>query len=170
MGSKLNMLEYFITHPLLFLYQVLQYVLAKLFSPTPPPPRVNLVRPKIAVIGAGLTGVSAASHIVGHGFDCRIFEAGPKENLGGIWSRVNNTSGLQIHSSMHICTAHVRQGLTPLQSCTAFILLYIGRKATPTAGKSCHKSNLSGISMDWKTRRSSTQKLSVFTRTQTAAG
>jgi hypothetical protein len=92
---------YAITHPILFLYQILQYVLDKVFSPTPPPPRANLVRPKIAVIGAGLTGVSAASHIVGHGFDCRIFEAGPKKNLGGIWSRVNNTSGLQIHSIMY---------------------------------------------------------------------
>jgi hypothetical protein len=92
---------YAITHPILFLYQILQYVLDKVLSPTPPPPRANLVRPKIAVIGAGLTGVSAASHIVGHGFDCRIFEAGPKKNLGGIWSRVNNTSGLQIHSIMY---------------------------------------------------------------------
>jgi cation diffusion facilitator CzcD-associated flavoprotein CzcO len=59
------------------------------------------MRPRIAVIGAGLTSVSAASHIVGHGFDCRVFEAGPKGNLGGIWSRVNNTSGLQIHSIMY---------------------------------------------------------------------
>jgi hypothetical protein len=104
MGRILSVLEYFVTHPILFLYQILQYVLTKLLSPAPPPPRANLVRPKIAVIGAGLTGVSAASHIVGHGFDCRIFEAGPKENLGGIWSRVNNTSGLQIHSSMYLCT------------------------------------------------------------------
>jgi heterodisulfide reductase subunit A-like polyferredoxin len=96
------MLGYFITHPILFLYQVLQYVLDTLLSPTPPPPQASLARPKIAVIGAGLTGVSAASHIVGHGFDCRIFEAGPKEHLGGIWSRVNNTSGLQIHSSVYL--------------------------------------------------------------------
>jgi heterodisulfide reductase subunit A-like polyferredoxin len=102
MGRIQNMLGYFITHPILFLCQVLQYVLDTLLSPTPPPPQANLARPKIAVIGAGLTGVSAASHIVGHGFDCRIFEAGPKEHLGGIWSKVNNTSGLQIHSSMQL--------------------------------------------------------------------
>jgi heterodisulfide reductase subunit A-like polyferredoxin len=101
MGRVRNMLKYFISNPILFLYQLLQYVLDTLLSPTPPPPQASLGRPKIAVIGAGLTGVSAASHIVGHGFDCRIFEAGPKEHLGGIWSRVNNTSGLQIHSSMH---------------------------------------------------------------------
>ncbi|EHK97331.1 putative Dimethylaniline monooxygenase [Glarea lozoyensis 74030] len=61
----------------------------------------ELGRPKIAIIGAGLTGVSAAAHCVGHGFDVQIFEAGPKEHLGGIWSKVNNTSGLQIHSVMY---------------------------------------------------------------------
>jgi thioredoxin reductase len=103
MGRIRSILQCCITHPVLFLYQILQYVLDKVFSPTPPPPKSlkNLARPKIAVIGAGLTGVSAASHCVGHGFDCRIFEAGPKENVGGIWSRVNNTSGLQIHSVMY---------------------------------------------------------------------
>ena len=101
MGRITSLLKYFLTHPVLFVYQLLQYVLDKLLSPTPPPPHANLVRPKIAVIGAGLTGVAAASHIVGHGFDCRIFEAGPPENLGGIWSRVNNTSSLQIHSIMY---------------------------------------------------------------------
>jgi cation diffusion facilitator CzcD-associated flavoprotein CzcO len=101
MGRTQNLLRYAVTHPILFLYQVLQYVLDFVLSPTPPPPQAKLVRPKIAVIGAGLTGVSAASHIVGHGFDCRIFEAGPRENVGGIWSKVNNTSGLQIHSIMY---------------------------------------------------------------------
>lgn len=101
MGGLVSYLIYAVTHPILFIYQVLQYVLDKLLSPTPPPPQEKLVRPRIAVIGAGLTGVSAAAHIVGHGFDCRIFEAGPKENVGGIWSRVNNTSGLQIHSIMY---------------------------------------------------------------------
>ncbi|KAF2008458.1 FAD/NAD(P)-binding domain-containing protein [Aaosphaeria arxii CBS 175.79] len=96
-----KLLQHLITSPILFFYQVIQWFLDKLLSPAPPPPNPNLVRPKIAVIGAGITGVSAASHIVGHGFDCRIFEAGPKKNLGGIWSKVNNTSGLQIHSLMY---------------------------------------------------------------------
>lgn len=72
--------------PLLYLYYLWQQLLNLLLSPTPPSPHANLCRPKIAIIGAGLTGVSAASHCVGHGFDCRIFEAGPKENLGGIWA------------------------------------------------------------------------------------
>ena len=41
---------------------------------------------KCSLIGAGLTGVSAASHCVGHGFDVYIFEAGDKNSVGGIWS------------------------------------------------------------------------------------
>lgn len=64
----------------------MQWALDKLLSPTPPPPNADLSRPKIAIIGAGLTGVSAASHCVGHGFDCTIFEAGDRKALGGIWS------------------------------------------------------------------------------------
>ena len=75
-----------ITHPILFIYQVGQFLLDKLLSPNPPPRDGTLNRPKIAIIGAGLTGVSAASHCVGHGFECKIFEAGGRDNLGGIWS------------------------------------------------------------------------------------
>lgn len=108
-------------HPVIFLYSILQWVLDKLLSPTPPPPHAHLSRPRIAIIGAGLTGVSSASHCVGHGFDVTIFEAGDEKSLGGIWSvrllfslaeahgrslligvqKVNNTSGLQIHSIMY---------------------------------------------------------------------
>jgi heterodisulfide reductase subunit A-like polyferredoxin len=77
-------------HPFAFIYQLIQWVLGKLFSPDPPKPGAKLGRPKIAIIGAGLTGVSAASHCVGHGFDVQIFEAGPWKQLGGIWS-VNST-------------------------------------------------------------------------------
>ncbi|CAG8960798.1 hypothetical protein HYFRA_00002335, partial [Hymenoscyphus fraxineus] len=90
-----------ILHPLEFLYQIIQWLIDTIFSPNPPAPGEKLGRPKIAIIGAGLTGVSAASHCVGHGFDVQIFEAGPREYLGGIWSKVNNTSGLQIHSLMY---------------------------------------------------------------------
>ncbi|KAK7533023.1 uncharacterized protein J3D65DRAFT_634094 [Phyllosticta citribraziliensis] len=95
------LIQRFLSHPILFLFDVFQFLLDKLLSPTPPPPNANLSRPKIAIIGAGLTGVSAASHCVGHGFDCTIFEAGNRKTLGGIWSKVNNTSGLQIHSLMY---------------------------------------------------------------------
>lgn len=73
-------------HPFAFIYQLIQWFLDKLLSPNPPKPGAKLGRPKIAVIGAGLTGVSAASHCVGHGFDVQIFEAGPRKQLGGIWS------------------------------------------------------------------------------------
>lgn len=73
-------------HPLLFLYQLLQWVINTVIAPNAPPKNVELKRPRIAIIGAGLTGVSAAAHCVGHGFDVTIFEAGPRERLGGIWS------------------------------------------------------------------------------------
>lgn len=53
------------------------------------------------MIGAGVTGISSASHLIGHGFEVTIFEQGSEENLGGIWSRVNSTSGLQISSIMY---------------------------------------------------------------------
>ena len=72
--------------PLLMLYNLVQWLSEKLFAPNPPPPNASLTRPKIAVVGAGLTGVSAASHCIGHGFDVTIFEAGSRENLGGVWS------------------------------------------------------------------------------------
>ena len=73
-------------HPIQFLYSILQWILDKLLSPTPPPPHATLHRPRIAIVGAGLTGVSSASHCVGHGFDVTIFEAGDEKSLGGIWS------------------------------------------------------------------------------------
>lgn len=72
--------------PILWLFNLIQWVLDKVFSPAPPPPGVKLHRPNIAVIGAGLTGISAASHCVGHGFDVSIFEAEGRDHLGGIWS------------------------------------------------------------------------------------
>lgn len=76
-----------INDPLSFIYQFIQLILIRVLSPTPPPPDANLGHKKIAVIGAGLTGVSSASHCVGHGFDVTIFEAGGKDALGGIWVR-----------------------------------------------------------------------------------
>ena len=107
-------------HPLIFLFQIFQWLTDKLLSPKPPSENARLGhnRPKIAVIGAGITGVTSAAHCIGHGFDVVIFEAGSKDNVGGIWSvspsphfsqlrntkvlqRVNETSGLQIHSLMY---------------------------------------------------------------------
>jgi monoamine oxidase len=104
--------QYLIQSPILFIYELIQWVLDKVLSPTPPPPQAKLKRPKIAVIGAGLTGVSAASHIVGHGFDCHIFEAGPKENLGGIWS----VSYISNHNHMILILSASKQYLRPSNS------------------------------------------------------
>lgn len=73
-------------HPFVFIYQIIQWFLDKLLSPEAPAPGAQLGRPKIAIIGAGLTGVAAASHCVGHGFDVSIFEKGDRKALGGIWS------------------------------------------------------------------------------------
>ena len=87
--------------PINWLLNALQWIIDKIFSPTPPPPHAHLRRPRIAVIGTGLTGVSAAAHCVGHGFDVVLFEQHGEESVGGIWSRVNTTSGLQIHSLMY---------------------------------------------------------------------
>ena len=87
--------------PFFWIYSIFQWLLDKIFSPTPPPPSAKLHRPKIAIIGAGLTGVSAASHCVGHGFDVTLFESEGPDQVGGIWTHVNSTSGLQIHSVMY---------------------------------------------------------------------
>ena len=73
-------------NPLVLAYVFIQWLLDFLFSPKAPTPKASLSRPKVAVIGAGLTGVSAAAHIIGHGFDVQIFEANDRSKLGGIWS------------------------------------------------------------------------------------
>jgi len=88
-------------HPVLFLYHLYERIVIWLFSPKPPTPGAVLRGPKIAIIGAGITGVSSAAHCVGHGCDVVLFEGRTEEYLGGIWARVNKTSGLQIHSVMY---------------------------------------------------------------------
>jgi hypothetical protein len=98
-----ELLQFFILTPITYAYLVYQWLLNKILSPgrfmnsftrnlffnyreVPPAPGAKLHHPRIAVIGAGLTGVAAASHCVGHGFDATIFEAGDKESVGGIWA------------------------------------------------------------------------------------
>ena len=73
-------------NPVIWLYSLLQWFLNRIFTPPPPHPGQQLSRPRIAVIGAGLTGVSAAAHCIGHGFAVQIFEAGNEDEVGGIWS------------------------------------------------------------------------------------
>ena len=73
-------------NPLTLLYQLMQRLISYVLSPKPPRADTELHRPTIAIIGAGITGITAAAHCVGHGFDVTIFDAGPREQLGGIWS------------------------------------------------------------------------------------
>lgn len=61
----------------------------------------DAIRPRVAIIGAGITGIATACHILDAGFECHIFEAGDKEAIGGIWTKVNETSSLQIHSQFY---------------------------------------------------------------------
>ncbi|OAA56171.1 flavin-binding monooxygenase-like protein [Niveomyces insectorum RCEF 264] len=91
----------FSLNPITFGFQVWQRLIDKALSPKAPDPHKKLRRPKVAVIGAGITGVTSAAHCVGHGFDVVIFEAGGRESVGGIWSKVNDTSGLQINAAMY---------------------------------------------------------------------
>jgi hypothetical protein len=106
--SKSTVVDFF-AHPFLMVfslfYMLFQSILIWVFSPAPPPPASTangLPKKRVAVIGAGLTGVSSAAHCIGHGFDVQLFEARPKDKgLGGIWSRVNSTSSLQVHSIMY---------------------------------------------------------------------
>lgn len=73
-------------NPLVLLFLIYQRLTAKLLSPKPPKPHQKLRRPRIAIIGAGITGVTAAAHCVGHGFDVTVFEAGGEDQVGGIWT------------------------------------------------------------------------------------
>ncbi|KAL7278190.1 hypothetical protein ACG7TL_008164 [Trametes sanguinea] len=82
-------------------YMLVQYVLIWLFKPPPPPGAEYPKSPKgrIAIVGAGVTGISSAAHAVAHGFDVVIYEQG--DTVGGVWTRVNETSGLQINSLLY---------------------------------------------------------------------
>ena len=95
----------YISHPISGLqnifYELFQNLVIFLFSPRPPRPHQHLNGPRVAVIGAGISGISAAAHCIGHGSDVVIYEAHSREHLGGIWSRVNSTSSLQIYSVMY---------------------------------------------------------------------
>ncbi|KAI0354367.1 FAD/NAD(P)-binding domain-containing protein [Trametes cingulata] len=84
-----------------FFYILIQHIIIWLFKPPPPPGPDYPKNPKgrIAVIGAGLTGVSSAAHAIAHGFDVVIYEQG--DTVGGIWAHVNKTSGLQLNSLLY---------------------------------------------------------------------
>lgn len=96
MATDQSFIPAIIRHPFVetftWFYLILQAVLRYVFSPVPPPPttdndKKDVPRKRVAVIGAGLTGISSAAHCVGHGLDVHIFESRPKDKgLGGIWS------------------------------------------------------------------------------------
>ncbi|KAJ7735242.1 FAD/NAD(P)-binding domain-containing protein [Mycena maculata] len=84
-------------------YVLVQYIIIAIFKAPPPksPDQPRHPYGRIAVIGAGLTGVSSAAHCISHNFEVVIFEAAPQSGLGGIWSHVNSTSGLQLNSHLY---------------------------------------------------------------------
>ena len=95
-------------HPFIFLYQIFQWLTDKLLSPKPPGQNARQGRPKIAVIGAGITGVTAAAHCIGHGFEVVIFEAGSKDQVGGIWS-VSYRSDSSATLANNLCRESMRR-------------------------------------------------------------
>ncbi|EFP76491.2 hypothetical protein PGT21_008109 [Puccinia graminis f. sp. tritici] len=84
------------------LYGLIQNVIIYLFAPSTDAitlePSSNPLG-RIAIVGAGITGISTAAHFLAHGFEVVIFEQ--SETIGGIWSRVNSTSSLQLDSLMY---------------------------------------------------------------------
>lgn len=85
MSSKAGV-ENPLLHPLAFLYQLVQWLISLALAPSPPKDSPAPGRPRVAIIGAGLTGVTAAAHCAGHGFDVQIFEQADEEAVGGIWT------------------------------------------------------------------------------------
>lgn len=83
-----------VRHPIVetftLFYLIFQKILRYVFSPVPPPPttgKSGVPQKRVAVIGAGVTGISSAAHCVGHGFDVQVFESRSQDKgLGGIWS------------------------------------------------------------------------------------
>ncbi|OAX35023.1 FAD/NAD(P)-binding domain-containing protein [Rhizopogon vinicolor AM-OR11-026] len=82
-----------------FVYITIQKLIVLLFKPNPPPEYIQHPYGRIAVIGAGLTGISSAAHAISHGFEVVIYEA--SDRPGGIWSRENKSSGLQLNSLLY---------------------------------------------------------------------
>lgn len=162
MGSEsfISVLSAFIRHPFVetftWLYMAMQAVLVYIFSPIPPPPtdqNPNLPRKRVAVIGAGLTGVSSAAHCVGNGFDVQLFESRPKEQgLGGIWS-VSSTFCFEV--KYLLINTFYRESIPPPHykstvSCTVSILRSSSTAHIPRNNRSKSKSSMFGRDMIWK--------------------
>ncbi|EJT78285.1 hypothetical protein GGTG_03386 [Gaeumannomyces tritici R3-111a-1] len=77
----------FVFRPLSIVYNLGRKAVSNYLSLAPKAYRDVVGGPRIAVIGAGLTGVTAAAYLLGYGFNVVIFEQSPKANMGGIWTR-----------------------------------------------------------------------------------
>ncbi|KIL00177.1 hypothetical protein PAXRUDRAFT_8402 [Paxillus rubicundulus Ve08.2h10] len=81
------------------LYIFCQRLIIAGWKQAPPPERIKHPYGRIAIIGAGLTGISSAAHAISHGFEVVIFEA--NNRVGGIWTHENRTSELQLNSILY---------------------------------------------------------------------
>ncbi|GAA96757.1 uncharacterized protein L969DRAFT_67256 [Mixia osmundae IAM 14324] len=86
-----------------FIYRFVQHCIAFVFAPSLPPPQDqrNAAYGHVAVIGAGVSGVSTAAHLIGNGFLVTLYDDSPAKAPGGVWARVNKTSGLQLNSMLY---------------------------------------------------------------------
>jgi len=60
---------------------------------------VNVDKKKIAIIGAGVAGLSTARQLIGEGFDCTLFERNAE--LGGVWSDGYLNFGAQVQRELY---------------------------------------------------------------------
>ncbi|KAH9823907.1 hypothetical protein DFH28DRAFT_921424 [Melampsora americana] len=81
------------------LYGFVQFIISQIFVVKFTKTKVEKPLGRVAIIGAGVTGVSSAAHLISHGFEVVIYEQKPK--LGGIWAAVNQTSSLQLNSLLY---------------------------------------------------------------------
>jgi hypothetical protein len=100
-----------ITNPLLSIFSIFYFLTQTFFAWIFGPSRhqtksfQGLPKRKIAIIGAGLTGISSAAHCVSHGFEVKIFEArGKEKGLGGIWS-VSQSIAISFNRSLMVNSA-----------------------------------------------------------------
>lgn len=81
-------------------YAMCQRIITLMYKPHVPKRHATVrSRGRVAVIGAGMSGISAAAHAFSHGFDVIIYEE--SDHLGGIWAKANSSSGLQLHSILY---------------------------------------------------------------------
>lgn len=64
---------------------------------------IQPVTKKIAVIGAGASGICAAKHFIESGLEVTVFEIGTK--LGGLWCYMNDSGRSSAYRTLHINTA-----------------------------------------------------------------